>query len=76
MSSNIIDRVRLIMEYDTSLTSSENKSKLINEVSGKQLQQIFGNAIKGGFRGSLDDITRFDATKPIGEWKTFYQINS
>lgn len=71
MSSNIIDRVRLIMEYDTSLTSSENKSKLINEVSGKQLQQIFGNAIKGGFRGSLDDITRLMPQNQLVNGKLF-----
>lgn len=71
MSSNIIDRVRLIMEYDTSLTSSENKSKLINEVSGKQLQQIFGNAIKGGFRGSLDDIKRLMPQNQLVNGKLF-----
>jgi|688.fasta_scaffold287831_2 hypothetical protein len=71
MSSNIIDRVRLIMEYDTSLTNSENKLKLINEVSGKQLQQIFGNAIKGGFRGSLDDITRLMPPNQLVNGKLF-----
>ena len=55
MSSNFADRVRLLMEYDTSLTSVENKSKLVNEeVILEQLAPL----IRGGFSGTYDDILK------------------
>ena len=55
MSSNFADRVRLLMEYDTSLTSVENKSKIVNE---EVVVEQLGALIRGGFTGTFDDILR------------------
>lgn len=56
MSSNFADRVRLLMEYDTSLTSVENKSKIIKE--DIVVEQFLAPLIKSGFAGTFDDIMR------------------
>lgn len=56
MSSNFADRVRLLMEYDTSLTSVENKSKIITE--NVIVEQYLAPLIKTGFAGTFDDIMR------------------
>ena len=56
MSSNFADRVRLLMEYDTSLTSVENKSKIIKEDT--IVEQFLAPLIKSGFAGTFDDIMR------------------
>lgn len=56
MSSNFANRVKLLMEYDTSLTSVENMSKIVNE--DVILEQYLAPLIRSGFSGTFDDILR------------------
>lgn len=58
MNQNFTNRVRLLMEYDTSTTESENndrifKKNVLNETGG-----IVASSLKSGFAGTFDDILR------------------
>ena len=55
MSQNFADRVKLLMEYDTSTTKTENASKIFDK---NIISEQLGTLIKTGFAGTFDDIIR------------------
>lgn len=57
MSQNFADRVKLLMEYDTSTTKSENTSNILQKNIVSE-QGFVASSLKSGFAGTFDDILR------------------
>lgn len=56
MNTDFTNRVKLLMEYDTSLTNTENFSKINDKIV--ILEQGLAPLIRAGFTGVFDDILR------------------
>ena len=58
MNQNFTNRVRLLMEYDTSTTESENNDRIFKKNVLNEQGGIVASSLKSGFAGTFDDILR------------------
>jgi hypothetical protein len=58
MSQNFANRVKLLMEYDTSTTKSENSDRIFEKNVLNEQGGIVASSLKSGFAGTFDDILR------------------
>lgn len=58
MNQNFTNRVRLLMEYDTSTTESENSDRIFKKNVLNEQGGIVASSLKSGFAGTFDDILR------------------
>jgi len=52
------DRVKLLMEYDTSTTKTENSNRIFENNVLNEYGGILASSLKSGFSGTYDDILR------------------
>ena len=58
MNQNFADRVKLLMEYDTSTTKTENSNRIFENNVLNEYGGILASSLKSGFSGTYDDILR------------------
>jgi hypothetical protein len=58
MNQNFANRVKLLMEYDTSTTKSENSDRIFEKNVLNEQGGIVASSLKSGFAGTFDDILR------------------
>lgn len=58
MSQNFANRVKLLMEYDTSTTKSENSDRIFEKNVLNEQGGFLATSLKSGFAGTFDDILR------------------
>ena len=58
MSQNFADRVKLLMEYDTSTTKTENSNRIFENNVLNEQGGFLASSLKSGFAGTFDDILR------------------
>ena len=58
MNQNFADRVKLLMEYDTSTTKTENSNRIFENNFLNEQAGILASSLKSGFSGTYDDILR------------------
>jgi hypothetical protein len=58
MNQNFADRVKLLMEYDTSTTKTENSNRIFENNVLNEQGGILASSLKSGFSGTFDDILR------------------
>jgi len=58
MNQNFADRVKLLMEYDTSTTKTENSNRIFENNVLNEQGGFLASSLKSGFAGTFDDILR------------------
>ncbi len=58
MNQNFADRVKLLMEYDTSTTKTENSNRIFENNVLNEQGGFLAYSLKSGFAGTFDDILR------------------
>jgi hypothetical protein len=58
MNQNFADRVKLLMEYDTSTTKTENSNRIFENNVLNEYGGFLASSLKSGFAGTFDDILR------------------